>query len=56
MNTAWKTFLEDLAFSNGVSAILLVLSDDAHKKRLKPAILKVYKTMKLAFADDPDFE
>lgn len=52
----------DLYFNLGVTAILTVLKglkgpDKKQKlEQLKKVFLKIYKGIKLAYAEDPDFE
>lgn len=52
----WKEFLQEMAFSQGVSALLIALQKPSLKSKLKPAFLKVFKAIKIAFGDDPDFQ
>ncbi len=44
----------------GISTVLTLLSETikspAAKAKYKRAMLKIYKSIKFAFADDPDFE
>ena len=56
MSDMWKTFMQELAFNNAVSAMLLALQNPELKKKFKPAILKVFKRTWLGFGDDPDFQ
>ena len=47
--------LEDIAINTAASAIIDALKGK-DKKKAKKAALKVFKAIKAAFADDPDFE
>ena len=47
--------LEDIAINTGASAIIEALKGP-NKKKAKKVALKVFKAIKTAFPDDPDFE
>jgi hypothetical protein len=48
--------LEDLLINLGISTILSAIKNPKKAAKLRKALLKVYRAIKAAFPDDPDFE
>ncbi len=48
--------MQEYLITMGISTILMALKDKTLKRKFKNAFLKVFKGIKTAFADDPDFQ
>ncbi len=47
--------MEDYLISAGVAILLSAIKNPAKKAQLRKVCLKIFNTMKIAFAGDPDF-
>lgn len=47
--------MDEIYISLAVSVILSTIKNPAKKASLKAALLKVFKTIRATYADDPDF-
>lgn len=48
--------MEDILINLGVSALLTAIKNPKKAEKLRKTLLKVYRAIKAAFPDDPDFE
>ena len=47
---------EDLIISMGTAIILSTVKNKAKRKRLKAVMLKIFNSIRAAYAGDPDFQ
>lgn len=48
--------MEDILIQWGITAVLAAIKNPAKKESLKKAMLKVFRSIRIAYADDPDFQ
>lgn len=48
--------MEEYFISMGVSVVLQMLKNPTKKRKFRNVMLKVYRAIKTAFADDEDFQ